>query len=197
MTAAVGLLAIWNDIISGAETEFRQWHSGEHMPERMGVPGFRRGRRLFNADARPRWLTLYETESSAVLSSPAYLARLNAPSDWTQAVLPSFAATERMAAQVVGHEGRGHGGVVVAMRLWLPGPADVKSLGVALHRLVEATGALAGVVAAATAAPQQTKERGLRQGGVAPADAVLPLPAERAVTDVYRLEHDITIGDVA
>lgn len=206
-----GLLAIWNDIVSGGEADFRHWHSGEHMPERMGVPGFQRGRRLFNDNAQPRWLTLYEADEAAVFSSPAYLERLNSPSPWTQATLPSFAATERMGAVIACRHGRGRGGIVATIRLWATtgSNADLDSV---LVEAMATAGALAGVVARAIETPQQTKERGLRPGDLAPPDAVLLLElsswpddtalsieasiSERSVTDLYRLEHEITPTDV-
>ena len=39
------VLAIWNDIAPGGDAEFNHWHTREHVPERVGVPGFLRGRR--------------------------------------------------------------------------------------------------------------------------------------------------------
>ena len=38
---------IWNDIAPGMERAFRDWHDEEHIPERVGVPGFLSGRRFF------------------------------------------------------------------------------------------------------------------------------------------------------
>ncbi len=206
-----GLLAIWNDIAGGAENEFRRWHSREHLPERMSVPGFKRGRRLFSSQAQPRWLTLYEVDDASVLSSTAYLDRLNNPTEWTQSVLPSFVATERMGASIAHRHGSGRGGVVGTVRLWgaIGQGAELDAL---LRKVMDTSGALAGVAAIATETPQQTRERGLRQGDLAPSEAVLLLElggwpegdvegfitgiaAERVVTDLYRLEHDITSAE--
>ncbi len=52
-------------------------HNREHMPERAAIPGFLGGRRYIALDARPEFFTLYVTESPAVISGPAYAARLN------------------------------------------------------------------------------------------------------------------------
>ena len=37
-----GVLAIWNGIAASAEDEFVDWHVREHIPERVGLPGFLR-----------------------------------------------------------------------------------------------------------------------------------------------------------
>ena len=40
-----GILAIFNDCRRGHEAEFEGWFQGEHLIERLGVPGFLFGRR--------------------------------------------------------------------------------------------------------------------------------------------------------
>jgi hypothetical protein len=65
------------------------------------VPGFRRGRRYQATDDGPAYFTLYETDDAAVLSSAAYLARLNAPTDWTRRVLPAMTRMIRNAYRLV------------------------------------------------------------------------------------------------
>ena len=104
-----GALLIWNDIAAGAEAAFREWHDEEHVPERVAIPGFLHGRRLFSRDATPRWLTFYEVDNVSVFSSPPYLARLDAPTPRTTAILPSFRMTQRMAGHVVRATGDGRG----------------------------------------------------------------------------------------
>src|SRR5215471_6580816 len=43
--AGRGIVTIWHDIVPEGQPDFYEWHNREHMPERMGIPGFRRGRR--------------------------------------------------------------------------------------------------------------------------------------------------------
>ena len=43
--AGKGAIIIWNDITPEGRDEFYDWHLHEHIPERLGVPGFRRGSR--------------------------------------------------------------------------------------------------------------------------------------------------------
>jgi hypothetical protein len=115
-----GALAIWNDVAPGGEAEFDHWHTVEHVPERVGVPGFLRGRRYRAVSGHPRYFTLYETEGAATLASPPYLARLNDPTPWTRRALPLFRDTIRTACRVSLSLGRGLGGALATLRL---GPA--------------------------------------------------------------------------
>jgi hypothetical protein len=80
-----GILAVFNDCTPEGYQHFERWYIREHLKERVGVPGFRFGRRyeLVGGGDR-RFFAFYEVESPHVLSSPAYLERLNAPTPWTQ-----------------------------------------------------------------------------------------------------------------
>jgi hypothetical protein len=114
------VLAIWNDVAPGGDAEFNHWHTQEHVPERVGIPGFLRGRRYLAVAGTPRYFTLYETESLAVLAGPDYLARLNDPTAWTRRALPLFRNTSRTACAVTLSLGHGTGGALATLRL---GPA--------------------------------------------------------------------------
>ncbi len=131
-----GLLAIWNDIEAGREAEFREWHTREHMPERLAIPGFMHGRRMFSPTATPRWLTLYETASPDILRSPAYLERLDAPSAWTRAVLPSFRDTARMPGRVTNVAGTERGGEVVVFTSRTEIRATAERIDAAIERIM-------------------------------------------------------------
>lgn len=114
------VLAIWNDIAPGGEAEFDHWHTREHVPERVGIPGFLRGRRYEALAGAPRYFTLYETESAATLAGSAYLERLNNPTTWTRRALPLFRNTRRTACRVTLSLGEGIGGALQTLEL---GPA--------------------------------------------------------------------------
>ena len=75
-----GFLAIWNDATAEHEAEWLRWHTREHMPERVGVPGFLGGRRFIDpSSAHHRFFTLYLGESLSTFNSQPYLERLNNP----------------------------------------------------------------------------------------------------------------------
>ena len=75
-----GILAVFNDCAPEGYEHFERWYIREHLQERVGVAGFRFGRRyeLVSGGDR-RFCAFYEVDSPAVLSSPAYVERLNAP----------------------------------------------------------------------------------------------------------------------
>lgn len=84
-----GLLAIWSTIAADAETDYLHWLTREHIFERVSVPGFLSGRVYKRRDSQPsQYFILYELAEASVMSSPAYLARLNDPTPWTQRVMP-------------------------------------------------------------------------------------------------------------
>jgi len=59
--AGQGAVAIWHDIAPEGRSDFYAWHGREHMPERVGIPGFLRGRRYIALDGAPEFFNLYET----------------------------------------------------------------------------------------------------------------------------------------
>jgi len=122
------VLAFWHDIAPGGDAEFNHWHTREHIPERVGVPGFLRGRRYTALAAAPRYFNLYETESLATLSGAAYVARLNDPTPWTRRALPLFRNSKRTACRVALSLGSGVGGVIATLELG-PAPGRAEELG--------------------------------------------------------------------
>ncbi len=117
-----GAVCIWNDIAPESLDEFYAWHNQEHMPERVGIPGFRRGRRYLAADAEtsPRFFTLYETATPEVILGQDYQNRLNAPTPWTKRVTQSFRNTFRALTRVKASIGPGSGGALATLRMTLP-----------------------------------------------------------------------------
>jgi hypothetical protein len=115
--AGTAVLAIWNDIAPGGDAEFDHWHTSEHISERVGVPGFLRGRRYTAVTGSPTYFTLYETETVATLQSPAYLARLDAPTAWTSKCIRLFRNNRRTACRTTLSLGAGIGGVLATLEL--------------------------------------------------------------------------------
>jgi len=113
-----GFLAIWHDIKAEGEPEYNVWHTREHMPERLGVPGFELGRRWVDRNlAKHRYFTLYEARTIDVFGSEPYRARLNAPSAWTHRVQPYFRNFVRSACRTIVSVGRGIGGALATIRV--------------------------------------------------------------------------------
>jgi hypothetical protein len=113
-----GFLAIWSDIAAEHETDYLHWLTREHTAERLGVDGFAAVRvyRSLQRDVR-RFFIRYELRSPAVVASEAYLARLNAPTPWTQRIMPRLGNFMRGGGRVLAEAGVGHGGIVAVLRL--------------------------------------------------------------------------------
>ncbi len=154
-------LAIWHDIAPDGEREYEEWHTRQHMPERLGVPGFLLGRRYVDRDAPlHRWLTLYETRTLEVLSSEGYRARLNAPTHWSGRVQPHFRNFVRSACTLSASVGEGVGGALATLRLALD-PAGLARLEAEAHGLAHRLASLPGVTGGhvGVAAPDTTRVR--------------------------------------
>src|SRR3954462_2472992 len=157
-----GFLAIWSDIEQAALTDYRHWLTREHTTERVTTKGFL-GVRVFRADRSDinRFVILYELEAPEVLDGPAYLARLNAPTPWSQRIMPQLGNFIRGGGVMVARAGRGEGATIAALRI-AQLPDDPQHLAAALV-------ALDGIAAVQVGATDQartsvpTAEKGMRQ----------------------------------
>jgi len=113
--AGTGVVAIWHDLLPEAKSDFYEWHNREHMPERVGIPGFRRGRRYIVLKGTAEFFNLYEADTPEVLGGRDYLDRLNSPTDWTKRVVPSFRNVARSICRVAYSSGVGSGGVIATV----------------------------------------------------------------------------------
>jgi len=111
-----GILAIWNDVDPAMRADYESWYMREHLPERIGVPGFRFGRRYEAVDAETAFFTYYEVDDPAVLTSKAYLERLDNPTPWTTRIMPHFRNPVRTVCRPVAAVGGHMGGHVVTAR---------------------------------------------------------------------------------
>ena len=157
-----GFLAIWSDVEPGNLTDYRHWLTREHTTERVTTKGFL-GVRVFRATRADidRFFILYELEAPEVLDGPAYLARLNAPTPWSQRIMPQLGNFMRGGGVMAARAGRGEGATIVALRIeQLPDNPQMLADGIA---------ALDGIAAvqigvtdhARTSVP--TVEKGMRQ----------------------------------
>ncbi|MDP1865366.1 hypothetical protein [Bradyrhizobium sp.] len=157
-----GFLAIWSDVERSNLTDYRHWLTREHTTERVTTEGFL-GNRVFRAIRADieRFFILYELQTPEVLDGPAYLARLNAPSPWSQRIMPQLGNFIRGGGKLTAWAGRGEGSTIVALRLErLPGNPQ---------RLADDIAALDGVAAVQIGATDiartsvQTVEKGMRK----------------------------------
>lgn len=148
-TALLGQAAVlvWNDVADEGREQFYEWHDKEHIPERLAIPGFRRGRRFVSRGHSPEWLTMYEADDLSVVTSGAYLARLNTPTQATVSTLKHFRNTSRAVCRVVHSVGSSTGGYVLAVRLSVSDEQSVAMCSYLRNVAFPRTMALTGVVA--------------------------------------------------
>jgi hypothetical protein len=192
-----GYLAIWSDLTPEDNTDWAHWITREHAAERLGVEGFLECRifRALDTNAN-RYFILYWLERPEVVGSPDYLARLNAPTPWSQSIMPRLQNFARAGGRVVASNGIGQGGIVVALPLrampeWRPD--DVCQKLTDMDRIV-ATHVLATDLSQTAI---QTREKSLRGEDksfagllliegldeVAVRDALTQMPSLASVTD--------------
>ena len=212
------------DVAPEAIVEHDNWHSHEHLQERMSIPGFRRGSRWLALSGKPAYFVLYEVADIETLASPAYLERLNNPSPWTARMMQHYRGMNRGFCRITASFGLGLAQAALLIR-FTPEPQSENDLRGWLSReLLPALPARAGLVSAhlleAAAKPELTKEQGIRgkDAGVdwvvlvtgydlASVEALagkelsaqqLESRGERgAVTGIYQMRHSLTHGEVA
>jgi hypothetical protein len=160
-----GAMVLYYDIVRDAVEDHDDWHTHEHFPERVGIPGFLRASRWVALGDGPRYLVVYEVENTGVLSDAPYLERLNNPTPWTAKMMPGFRGMTRGFCRVASSAGQGLGSAMTSVRLsplpgrenelrdWLAGllPGLASQRGVASAHLLEPA-----------AQPPMTKEQAIR-----------------------------------
>ena len=142
------MVAIWHELLPDAKSDFYEWHNREHMPERLGIPGFNRGRRYIVVRGAPEYFNLYEADSPEVLRGPDYLQRLNAPTPWTRQVVASFRAVARGICRVLYSDGVGQGVAMLTLRFEVAHAAQVALARLLCEQVLPAVVGLPGVAGA-------------------------------------------------
>ena len=110
-------IAMWWDISPQRKAEFEDWHSHEHLPERLAIPGFLRGSRWAAADGGTGFFVLYELDDPETLASPHYLERLNQPTPWSTQLMPHHRDMVRSQCRVEASVGGGVARAMLTLRL--------------------------------------------------------------------------------
>ena len=128
-------LAMWWDMAPAVRGEFEHWHSHEHFPERLALPGFRRASRWADAAGGEGFFILYELAGYESLVSPEYLARLNAPTDWSRRMMPHHRNMVRSQCRVLASQGAAVAGHALTVRL-APAPGGTARLRAGLDEVL-------------------------------------------------------------
>jgi hypothetical protein len=113
------------DVAPEAIVEHDDWHTHEHLPERLTIPGFLRGSRWIAEQGQPRYFVIYEVEGLDILASAAYLERLNNPTAWTTKMMVHYRGMTRGFCTVTDSFGAGLGQTALLIR-FKPEPGKEK-----------------------------------------------------------------------
>ena len=114
------LMTIFNDF-DGDAAEHDDWHSHEHLHERLSIPGFLRASRWAATGAGQAHMIMYEVTGPEVATSDGYLERLNDPTAWTSETMPRITGMTRGFCGVVASAGFGLGRLVAVLHFTPPG----------------------------------------------------------------------------
>jgi len=195
------------DIAQEAIAEHDEWHTHEHLPERLCIPGFVRGTRWRAVLGEPGYFVMYEVEELAVLTSKAYLERLNNPTPWTSKMMPFYRGMTRGLCAVKESFGVGLGGVSLLLRV----KRGERLLDGILPGLPSRPGIGSAHVFEGAATPPMTKEQRIRGADARLGGALLvtgysqdaleslmqtELAGAQLESAIYRLEYALTAREV-
>ncbi|MEO8751403.1 MAG: hypothetical protein ABI624_01865 [Casimicrobiaceae bacterium] len=186
-------MLLWYDIVPEQIAEHDDWHTRQHFPERVGIPGFIRAQRWVASSPGPRFFIVYEVANIDVLSSAPYLERLNNPTPWTSRMMPGFRGMVRGFCNLESRHGTvlGTAGVTVrysaapgmedGLRAWLQGEL--------IPELLLRKGFASAFLLRSERAPEMTAEQRIR-GRDASVDLVLLVTgySQDAVADLAHVE---------
>lgn len=109
-------MATWIEVDPVNRENFHEWHTREHMPERLSIGGFLRGRRYIAIDADIIFFMFYETRNVDVLTGAEYLSHLNNPTPWSDRTVRTFGKNIRGVCDVRYSSGHADGGFLAAIR---------------------------------------------------------------------------------
>jgi hypothetical protein len=154
------------DIAADAIVEHDDWHTHEHLPERLAIPGFVRGSRWTVEQGRPGYFVMYEVDELATLGSADYLERLNNPTPWTTKIMSHYVGMSRGLCRITASIGAGLGQTGLLIRFK---PAPGGEAGLREWLVDEAMPGLPGQAGLARVhlfeaalAPQSTSEQRIR-----------------------------------
>jgi hypothetical protein len=104
-------LALWNGVQPEALDDYEDWHSREHVPERLTVPGILAAWRYRDADrAATGFFTLYDLADIHILESAPYQRLVSHPSSASARMRPRLTDVARIVcrldASTAGPDGR-------------------------------------------------------------------------------------------
>ena len=142
-------LALWNSISSPAlQPEYETWHTMEHVPERVGLPGFIEARRYRSweptANGTPLYFTCYWLDSLDALDSAPYRDVFTYPTPWSARMRTGLTDFFRLPCRLGGVVGPSSASQLCTLHLH----GDAAVMAAALEAALNALVARAAVVSA-------------------------------------------------
>jgi hypothetical protein len=115
-------LALWNSLDrADARREYEDWHAIEHVPERVGLPGFLWGRRYVTGQAwdggqAPGYFTLYGLQGLQALETAQYADVIARPTPWSERMRPRLSDFVRRPCELLVHAGASTAAHLVTLR---------------------------------------------------------------------------------
>lgn len=140
--AARAFLALWNSISSAQlQPEYETWHTFEHVPERVGLPGFIEARRYRSHDGQPgpapRYFTCYWLESTAALDTAQYRDVFTHPTPWSARMRSELRDFFRLPCTLSGAHGQSGATQLATVHLKSDVAAFAAQAAALLQRLVD------------------------------------------------------------
>jgi hypothetical protein len=191
-----GILSIWNDRDDEVAELYESWYVREHVPERLGIPGFLAAHRYQAVRGVPRFMTYYRLTSPAVLTSPEYLAKVAAPTELTRRIMAQFRHMTRTACNLVYRSHPGAIGAYVASA-YAEASADIDADRLLQHALAvrhepHVLSVQVWRAAPASANPANRESR-LRPGGDRSIEAAIVIDVMRE-HDALRIEESAAVA---
>lgn len=116
MQGGSGLIFTEFDALPEVQPELGAWHSDEHVPERLAIPGVRSARRYASIGDPHHYCAFYRAETADVFAAPAYQALFANQSEATLRVTAGIKGT-RFVGDIVREHGTGYGGLMRRFRI--------------------------------------------------------------------------------
>jgi hypothetical protein len=192
-----GILSIFNNVAPGRDADFNGWFQGEHLEERLGVPGFLYGRRHRALSGSSAYFNFYVVESPDVLTAKAYLDRVNTPTPRTRVTMTEI--FKDMCRTVCRRDVRvraWRGGFTVTARFFAAD--DIAALKTALTDITKDETTVGEIWSSAEAGGTMSEEEKLRGGDRKIAQCLLidTLDQRKAEQIAERLKRQFPAADV-
>lgn len=138
---ANAFLALWNSVErEGVAAEYEVWHTHEHVPERVGSPGFVEAVRYRSVGDATRFFTCYWLRSLAALSSAEYRELVAHPTPWSRRMRAELGHFVRLPCALSGSVGLSSARYLAALHLRERGEGAETGLQAFLARQLEQAG---------------------------------------------------------